>query len=192
MNKVEKITKLTEQHRKELELAEKHRNRAREHTEIAEKHTKRASDLENQIKYQKGEQVYDRVDALQLTPDELGCVLRLLDDKTQLMNVVQSLFSENTTDNTGRAAESERPDEEQDDNGSGNNEDVVRSLFSENTTDNTGRAAESERPDEEQDDLDGETMETGASEDLDMPYDEIPVFGDADGTDNNEEGDVTG
>lgn len=92
--KIERIRRMTEQCQKEKELEERHRNKAKEHQETAERHAKRAADLEAQIKYQKGEEVYDRVDALRLTPDELQRVLRLLDDRTQLLDVVQRLAME--------------------------------------------------------------------------------------------------
>ena len=99
MSNIEKITKMTGQYEKELELAEKHRNKAKEQMEIAEKHAKKAEDLQNQIKYQKGGEVYDRVDALNLTPEELNLLLKLLDSKTQLMDAVQKLFPEKIHNN---------------------------------------------------------------------------------------------
>ena len=99
MSSIEKITKMTGQYEKELELAEKHRNKAKEQMELAEKHAKKAEDLQNQIKYQKGGEVYDRVDALNLTPEELNLLLKLLDSKTQLMDAVQKLFPEKIHNN---------------------------------------------------------------------------------------------
>lgn len=94
MSSIDKIEKLTGQYEKEMELVEKHRNKAKEQMELAERHAKRAEDLENQIKYQKGGEVYDRVNALNLSPEELKLLLKLLDDKTQLMDAVQKLFPE--------------------------------------------------------------------------------------------------
>lgn len=94
MSSIDKIEKLTGQYEKEMELAEKHRNKAKEQMELAERHAKKAEDLETQIKYQKGGEVYDRVNALNLSPEELKLLLKLLDDKTQLMDAVQKLFPE--------------------------------------------------------------------------------------------------
>ena len=71
MSSIDRIEKLTGQYEKEMELAEKHRNRGKEHMELAEKHTKKAGNLEKQIKYEKGGEVFDRVNALNLTPEEL-------------------------------------------------------------------------------------------------------------------------
>ena len=39
MSSIDRIEKLTGQYEKEMELAEKHRNRGKEHMELAEKHT---------------------------------------------------------------------------------------------------------------------------------------------------------
>lgn len=94
MSSIDRITKLSGQYEKEMELAEKHRNRAKEYMELAEKHTKKAGDLEKQIKYEKGGEVFDRVDALNLTPEELQLLLQLLDDRTQLMDAVRKMFPE--------------------------------------------------------------------------------------------------
>ena len=94
MSSIDRIEKLTGQYEKEMELAEKHRNRGKEHMELAEKHTKKAGDLEKQIKYEKGGEVFDRVNALNLTPEELQLILQLLDDRTQLMDAVRKMFPE--------------------------------------------------------------------------------------------------
>ncbi len=101
MNNMEKITKMTGQYEKEMELAEKYRNKAKECTELAEKHLRKAGDLEKEIKYEKGGEVFDRVNALSLSPEELQMILKLLDDRTQLLDVVRKLYPERIQDNGG-------------------------------------------------------------------------------------------
>lgn len=105
MSSIDRIEKLTGQYEKEMELAEKHRNRGKEHMELAEKHTKKAGDLEKQIKYEKGGEVFDRVNALNLTPEELQLILQLLDDRTQLMDAVRKMFPERIQNNGGNIAD---------------------------------------------------------------------------------------
>lgn len=114
MSSIDRITKLTGQYEKEMELAEKYRNRAKEHMELAEKHTKKAGDLEKQIKYEKGGEVFDRVNALNLTPEELQLILDLLDDRTQLMDVVRKLFPERIQNDMGAGKNTEEPGEDED------------------------------------------------------------------------------
>lgn len=109
MSSIEKIAKLTGQYDKEMELAEKYRNKAKEQAELAEKHTRKAEVLEKQIKYEKGGEVFDRVNALNLSPDELQLLLKLLDDKTQLIDVVRMSFPERFHDTAGD--EQEEPGE---------------------------------------------------------------------------------
>ncbi len=101
MSSIEKIAKLTGQYDKEMELAEKYRNKAKEQAELAEKHIRKAEVLEKQIKYEKGGEVFDRVNALNLSPDELQLLLKLLDDKTQLIDVVRMSFPERFHDTAG-------------------------------------------------------------------------------------------
>lgn len=105
MNNIERITKMTAQYEKELELAERCRKKAKEHMELAEKHLRKAGDLEKEIKYEKGGEVYDRVNALNLSPEELGMILKLLDDKTQLLDAVRKLYPERIQNNGGNAAD---------------------------------------------------------------------------------------
>lgn len=75
---IDRIAKLTEQYDRELELAEKHK--------------KKAKAIAEQIKYIKGEECNDRINRLNLTPEQFNSVLRLLDDKTQLMDAVEACF----------------------------------------------------------------------------------------------------
>ena len=112
MSSIDRIEKLTGQYEKEMELAEKHRNRGKEHMELAEKHTKKAGDLEKQIKYEKGGEVFDRVNALNLTPEELQLILQLLDDRTQLMDAVRKMFPERLQNDMEAGKDTDEPGEE--------------------------------------------------------------------------------
>ena len=113
MSSIDRIEKLTGQYEKEMELAEKHRNRGKEHMELAEKHTKKAGDLEKQIKYEKGGEVFDRVNALNLTPEELQLILQLLDDRTQLMDAVRKMFPERLQNDMEAGKDTDEPGEDE-------------------------------------------------------------------------------
>lgn len=159
MSSIDKIEKLTGQYEKEVELAEKYRNKAKEQMDLAEKHAKKAEDLETQIKYQKGGEVYDRVNALKLSPEELKLLLKLLDNKTQLMDAVRKLFPERVCE--GR-----------------DNNDAVTEITEIETiqTDNATYEEQAAVSDEN-----GEFTDA-----LESPYiEETPVFGE---DDNDEEG----
>lgn len=99
MDSMDKIARLTKQYDKEMELARKYRSKADENAELAGKHEKKAEDLEKQIKYEKGEKVFDRVNALNLTSEELRLILDLLDDKTQLLDAIRKLYPEKIQNN---------------------------------------------------------------------------------------------
>lgn len=101
MDSMDKIARLTKQYDREMELARKYRSKADENAELAGKHEKKAEDLEKQIKYEKGEKVFDRVNALNLTSEELRLILDLLDDKTQLLDAVRKLYPEKIQNNGG-------------------------------------------------------------------------------------------
>ncbi|MCM1182807.1 MAG: hypothetical protein NC337_05500 [Roseburia sp.] len=108
---VDRIAKLTEQYDKEMALAEKHR--------------KKAKSLADQIKYMKGEECNDRINRLNLTPDQFSELLRLLDNKTRLMTAVEMCLAQNAAGQNdgederemqvptedGRETEAEIPDE---------------------------------------------------------------------------------
>lgn len=158
MSSIDKIEKLTGQYEKEMELAEKHRNKAKEQMELAERHAKKAEDLETQIKYQKGGEVYDRVNALNLSPEELKLLLKLLDDKTQLMDAVQKLFPERlySHSETGQT----------------------------NDEENEAPAVSEENEESAESDGNGES----ADAEPESPYiEEIPVFGEDDNDERGEE-----
>ena len=136
MSSIDRIEKLTGQYEKELELAEKHRNRGKEHMELAEKHTKKAGDLEKQIKYEKGGEVFDRVNALNLTPEELQLILQLLDDRTQLMDAVRKMFPERLQNDMEAGKDTDEPGE--DEEIGGDIEDEETPVFGEDEGDEEG------------------------------------------------------
>ena len=79
------IEKLEEQYNKEIRLAEQHKNRAKT--------------IADEIKFLKGEECNSRISRLNLTPDQFKKLLKLLDNKENLLDAVELLEPSPSMDN---------------------------------------------------------------------------------------------
>lgn len=102
MNSLEKITKLMDQYQKELELVEKHKQKAKT--------------LADEIRRQRGEEFNERINRLNLTVEQFDSVLKLLDkdNKAQLLDAIGMLdAAPDTAPGNADDAEAEEEDIQQ-------------------------------------------------------------------------------